>query len=45
VRPIVGPELSRPIAVSARRGLEPSFLTRARAALDAAAAELPAMIP
>jgi LysR family nitrogen assimilation transcriptional regulator len=45
VRPIVGPELSRPIAVSARRGLEPPFLTRARAALDAAAAELPAMIP
>lgn len=41
VRPIVGPELSRPISVSARRGLEPAFLTQMRAALDAAAADLP----
>lgn len=43
VRPIVGPELSRPISVSARRGLEPAFLTQIRAALDAAAADLPAL--
>jgi len=41
VRPIVGPELSRPIAVSARRGLEPAFLSSIRQALDEAKAALP----
>lgn len=41
VRPIVGPELSRPIAVSARRGLEPDFLARLRAVLDEATGALP----